>query len=191
MIRESRREWVEGYLKWCGHLIESLDIFDDDPRLAMSVPISNWLPITLNQRNVLIAFYRGTNVIALMLPQDFAKLGGPAPFHAFKFKPWRDETIEDVPMLCFFRVDYPDELKPLRDAWLAAVMRELSRSWERSSYRKHHQSAFYRAAIDRPYRERLIDEAAALAEQGRRKRMARATPLASDSKLSGPDREPA
>lgn len=169
VIRHSSREWVEGYLDWCGDLLDSLQIVDDDPRLTMSVPRSNRsLPVTLNQRYVLSAFFRGRKVISMMLPRGFDEIAGPRPFRAGSFDQWRDEEAGDVPMLCYFRVEHPDELLPYREAWLTAVTRELGRRWSRSSFRKHHVSALHRAALDRSFRTRLLDEVDSNAVNARR-----------------------
>lgn len=158
LIRHSSREWVEGYFNWCADLLDTLRIVDDDPRLTMSVPDSNRaLPITLNQRYVLAAFYRGKKSVLLMLPRDFEKIDGPRPFRAGIFSRWHDEEPEDVPMLCYFRVEHPDELLPYREAWLTSVSRELGRRWSRSSFRRFHVGALHRAALEPSYRARLLE----------------------------------
>lgn len=157
------RKWMEGYLDMCADLLRTLEIEEDDARLVMSVPKRQILPVTINQRYVLSAFYRGRKVIGLMLPPGVEipaslKLSlAKVRDHIGSFDAWNDEEAEEVPGFGCFEVDDPRELAPLRDEWLFAVLRETERAWKRSGFRiRNHVPVFHRAVTDPDYRERIL-----------------------------------
>lgn len=158
------RKWVEGYLDLCADLLTALEISEDDARLSMSVPpSSSALPVTINQRYVLCAFYLGRKVIGVMLPHGIEVPDALLPKmtkvrdHLGSFRQWHDEQPGDVPQFAYFEVDHPRELRPLRDDWLDAVLRETQRTWTQSSFRRHHVSAFSCAATEQGFRDSLLD----------------------------------
>lgn len=165
LARGVSREWMDAYLDMCADLLRTLEIPNEDQRLVMSVPATNVLPITINQRYVLGAFHRGKKTITLMLPAGLKVPSELVPAmrkvrgELGTFGVWPDETPADVPRLGYFKVDHPSELAPLRDAWLLAVTREMQRPWRRSTFRKHHCNSFHRAAMEPDFRAGLLEMA--------------------------------
>jgi hypothetical protein len=161
------REWINEYLDLVKELLSFTGFTADDPRLVLSIPSYNKLPVTINNRYVLrAAFYRRkpatTGFIfgaqSAKIPELQAKTvnGG-------RFDPLPGEEFDDTPY--FFRfIGSPNSIfadaptNELKDAWIEAILSEMERC-KSSSFRKFHEPVLYEAAVNLDYRKAVLDEA--------------------------------
>ena len=159
--RAPSKEWAEAYFNLAEALIDATNLSNDDPRLVMSLPRKGTLPITINNRYVLVGLRGGENRTEFIFP---ANRTGVEQYRkradrAGRFRAIYDEPEHRRPWFLAFD-DQPDRAVDLVFAhlWLTAVERELQRA-EASPYRRYHEPVLYRAATDRGYRERVLREA--------------------------------
>lgn len=147
------KEWIETYLDWVAKLIDFTGLGESDERIATTVPTPRKIAVNVNQRYVLTA-YPKTSQIGLMLPGDstaveelseyigdFGQFSTPLDTdpYWFEFPTPIDRFISDT----------------IEEDWKRAVRNELSRG-ERSSHRNAHNATVFRAAVDREYREKVL-----------------------------------
>lgn len=165
LVEQLRRapglEWVEAYFDLVATLVDATALSNDDPRLVMSLPAKGTLPVTVNNRYVLVGFRGGDDRTEFIFPADRT---GVEQYRERADRDGRFRAIYDEPehrRPRFLAFDgQPDRAVDLVFAhlWLTAVERELDRA-EASPYRRYHEPVVYRAATDREYRERVLREA--------------------------------
>lgn len=159
--RAPDRQWAESYFELGSDLISETGLGSDDPRLVMSLPRKGTLPITVNNRYVLVAFRDGKSGTEFILPGD---QGGVHQYlsrsaNKIRFNAIYDEHESKRPWLVRFDGNPQTSADDrFRRFWLTAVKTEMARI-EKSPYRRYHQPAFYRAAADPDYREHVFSEA--------------------------------
>lgn len=161
------REWINDYFDLVKELLSFTGLTADDPRLVLSIPSYNKLPVTINNRYVLrAAFYRrkpattgfifGAQSIQIHEVQSKAISSG-------RFDPLPGEEFDNTPY--FFRfgglpssifVDAPTN--ELKEEWMEAALSEMARC-RSSSYRRYHEPVFYEAIVNPDYRKAILDEA--------------------------------
>jgi hypothetical protein len=161
------REWINEYFDLVKELLSFTGLAADDPKLVLSIPSYNKLPVTINNRYVLsAAFYRqkpattgfifGAQSVKIPELQSKTVSGG-------RFDPLPGEEFDDTPY--FFRfIGSPNSIfadaatNELKDEWIEAVLSEMGRC-KSSSYRKFHESVLYESAVNLDYRKAVLDEA--------------------------------
>lgn len=135
--RAANREWIDEYFDLLSELIQFARLEDTDPRLSLSIPEFKYerLPVTINSHYVLAA----------SLKKKVKAVGYRYGTNIEDFK-WSTKSPKYA-------------LTPREKAvWKQAVFDELDLG-KSSSYRKHHQSVVYRAAVDLEYRSLVLDRA--------------------------------
>ncbi len=174
------RKWADSWLSLANDLIETTRLGPDDDRLVMSLPIGNFLPITINRRYVLCAFRKvgegsrrkvlnaenlksnDRETVELILPADM-KSRIPHLSNVIRhswFDPgFRGETDENVPQFASFSVPEEFEFAPeVLEAWRAACVAECDHQ-RISNFRRFHEPVVYRAVVDTGYRRNVLDRA--------------------------------
>nr|WP_176705247.1 phospholipase D-like domain-containing protein [Halobacterium sp. GN101] len=154
-------EWAYSYLQLAGNLLSETELSNDDPRLLMSLPQAGTLPITVNNRYALVAFREKKSRTEFILPSDApeAEAYVEQADYAGRFDPIYGEDEAETPWFVGFD-GLPQQPvdDTFRELWVQAVKDEMERATA-SPYKKHHEPVFYKAARNRPYRERVISEA--------------------------------
>lgn len=159
--RAPDRQWIESYFELVEALISETGLRSDDPRLVMSLPRNGTIPVTVNNRYVLVAFRGGNSSTEFILPSN---QGGVHKYvrraaRDVRFKSIYDEDESDRPWLLRYDRDPQEAVDDeFRRFWLTAVKTELRRI-SKSPYRRYHEPVVYRAAEDAEYREQVFDEA--------------------------------
>lgn len=159
--RAPNRDWIESYFELAEDLISETTLRSDDPRLVMSLPRKGTLPVTVNNRYVLVAFREGEFSTEFILP---ANQGGVNPYlnqsdRKGRFKAIYDEDESKRPWFVRFEGDPQDAVDDeFRRLWLTAVKTEMKRI-DKSPYRRYHEPVVYRATEDSGYREQVFKEA--------------------------------
>lgn len=155
------RGWIESYFELAEDLISETGLRSDDPRLVMSLPNKGTLPVTVNNRYVLVAFREGESSTEFILP---ANQGGVHKYvsraaRGGRFNAIYDEDESDRPRFVRFDGDPHDAVDDeFRRFWLTAVETEMKRI-DKSPYRRYHEPVVYKAAEDSKYRKQVFDEA--------------------------------
>ena len=164
------RRFANGYLIELGRMIRHFRLENDDPRLVMSLPKrigagygSGALPVTVGRRYVAYVttnyFVERTAVLTLSLPQKCGRhlVGDEVDAGELFFKRQIGEDREDVPMYAWLPYfDDDGRLSPeVRSCWYQEIAYELERA-KASPWKKHHQADFYRAAVDRSFRNKFL-----------------------------------
>ncbi|MBD2136605.1 HNH endonuclease [Anabaena sp. FACHB-1237] len=158
------RDWIEEYLDLVKELIDFTGLGNDDPRLVLSLAKSRRFPITINARYVLAGFRKGKPLVRFIFPYDFAEISQlitvamPPEISSHKYDPLRGEDKEKTPYFLGFPGD-PQKLLTLKQkaAWKKAILSEVER-YERSPYKKFHESIVYDVVVDLTYRKLLLDQ---------------------------------
>jgi len=159
--RAPNRGWIESYFELAEDLISETGLRSDDPRLVMSLPNKGTLPVTVNNRYVLVAFRGGESTTEFILP---ANQGGVHKYVSRaardgRFNAIYDENESDRPWFVRFEGDPQDAVDDeFRRFWLTAVKTEMKRI-DKSPYRRYHEPVTYRAVEDSEYRKQVFDEA--------------------------------
>ncbi len=159
--RAPNRRWIESYFELAEALLSETNLRSDDPRLVMSLPRKGTLPVTVNNRYVLVAFRGGESSTEFILP---ANQGGVHKYvnqaaRDGRFNAIYDEDESDRPWFVRFEGDPRDAVDDeFRRLWLTAVKTEMKRI-DKSPYRRYHEPVVYRAAEDSEYREQVFNEA--------------------------------
>lgn len=154
-------EWAYSYFKLADVLLSETVLSNEDPRLLMSLPQAGALPITVNNRYVLVAFRDKRSRTEFILPSDTPEVEAyvEEADYSERFDPIYDEDESETPWFVGFdglpQQPVDDTFKEL---WIQAVKTEMERATA-SPYRKYHEPVFYKAARNREYRERVISEA--------------------------------
>ena len=162
----NNRDWIEEYLDLIKELIEFTGLDNDDPRLVLSLAKSNRFPVTINARYVLAGFRKGKPLVRFIFPYDCEEItqlitvAMPPEIssHKYKYEPLRGEDREKTPYFLAFP-GYPQKLLTLtqKAAWKKAILSEVER-YERSPYKKSHESIVYDVVVDLNYRKSLLDQ---------------------------------
>jgi hypothetical protein len=174
-------EWVDCYFDLLDDLISATGLSNTDPRLVTSLPQDGRIPVSINNRYVLVAMrpagsathgrYRDDYEERVQEYSKWATTGfilGPdtdnieeliemADFY-FPFKT-RSEGDGEPPHYVEY-VGEPDRMidRDFKEAWLNAATNQIERA-EGSPYKQYHEPVVYRAARDGEYREKVIHEA--------------------------------
>jgi hypothetical protein len=175
-------DWIDSYFDLLDDLISVTGLSDDDPRLVTSLPQDSRIPVSINNRYVLVAMrragsegrgeYRGdynervqehnrwatTGFILGSDANDVDELVELADYH-FPFDPLSGEDETDTPHYVEY-IGSPDKrvTREFKQAWLDAATQEVDRATS-SPYKRHHESVVYEAARNQEYREKVIREA--------------------------------
>ena len=174
-------QWINRYFDLLEDLISATGLSNGDPRLVTSLPQDGRIPVSINNRYVLVAMrpagtathgrYRDDYEERLQQYSKWATTGfilGPntdnvdeliekADFY-FPFKS-RSENEGEPPHYVEY-IGEPDRMldRSFKEAWLNAATREIEQA-KSSPYKQYHEPVVYEAARDREYREKVIREA--------------------------------
>ena len=153
-------EWMYSYFNLVDELLSETELRNDDPRLLMSIPQAGYLPVTINNRFVLVAFRDEQSRTEFILPPT--KKSEPyieQADYTGRFNPIYDEKESESPWFVGFD-GIPNRIvdKEFKEIWMNAVDKEMERA-EKAPQRQYHDPVVYRAARDREYREKVIREA--------------------------------
>lgn len=158
------RDWIEEYLDLLKELIEFTGLDNDDPRLVLSLTQRKNFPLTINSRYVISGFRKTKPLVGFIFPYDFEEisqlisLAMPPEISSHKYAPLRGEDREKTPYFLAFPGEPQKLLTPgQKTAWKKAISSELER-YERSPYKKFHESIVYDVVVDLTYRKSLLDQ---------------------------------
>lgn len=153
-------EWIYSYFKLVDRVLSETGLTNDDPQLLMSIPQAGTLPVTVNNRYVLVAF-RGelSRTEFILPPTDKSEPYIEQADYTGRFDSIYDEDESDRPWFVGFD-GIPNRIvdDEFRAVWMSAVKEEMDRA-EKAPQRRYHEPVVYRAAQDREYREKVIREA--------------------------------
>jgi 5-methylcytosine-specific restriction endonuclease McrBC GTP-binding regulatory subunit McrB len=163
------RQMVEDHFIMLGRSVNLLNLTNDDPRISFSVRSSdNLLAATINQRYIIASevsekgsFGTATRITWLLIPssyndklqelQGFIRKSDKGGFKAFSGE-------KDPPLWVVFDQRRLIADDSITDIWLSGVRVELERA-SVSGFRKHHNSAYFKAVTDLSYRIKILDMA--------------------------------
>jgi hypothetical protein len=175
-------EWIDSYFDLLDDLISVTGLSDDDPRLVTSLPQDSRIPVSINNRYVLVAMRRAgsegrgeyrrdynervqehnrwatTGFILGSDVDNIDELVELADYH-FPFDPLSGEDESDTPHYVEY-IGGPNRVvaRNFKQVWLDAATQEVDRATS-SPYKRHHESVVYEAARNQEYREKVIHEA--------------------------------
>ncbi len=173
--------WIDRYFDLLDDLISATGLSNGDSRLVTSLPQDGRIPVSINNRYVLVAMrpagsathgrYRDDYEERVQKYSKWATAGfilGPdteniealielADFY-FPFKT-RSESDGEPPHYVEY-VGEPDRIidRDFKEAWLNAATNQIDQA-DGSPYKQYHEPVVYRAARDGEYREKVISEA--------------------------------
>lgn len=150
------RKWINSYLDWAAKLIEYGGFDEFDERLVMSVRTDqNSLPISINRRYCLKG-YLDQEAVGAMLPRSSAGIEELKEDATYTTE-FSGSASEADPYYYKIPTSFDDFfLEEYEDDWKQAIQNERTRG-ERSPYRDSHNPVVYRAAVDREYRDEILD----------------------------------
>jgi hypothetical protein len=162
------RRWIASYLDLIKRVIEVAAFSPDDARLSLTMPNfrqkSPAVRVNVNNRWVLVNYteeqgYRLGTIYGAEFEYQSYILN--CIEHQWRFDPLlvEESVMSPTPYFLWIKPDvYPILPKEMEPGWLDAVLAEAHRA-RASVYRGHHQPVVYRAAVDIPYRKRVLNEA--------------------------------
>jgi hypothetical protein len=151
------RNWINNYFDLAKELIEFAGLTSDDPRLVMSITKSGKIPITINQRYVLMPYYNGN--VGLIMPLEYDSQNYDIDGVVFEDEDYFfTNKIREARWLEFERKNKIEFSERIRNYWKQAVLAELERG-KKSGFKKFHESVVYGAVMNLSYRNKLFDEA--------------------------------
>lgn len=154
-------DWIDSYFDLLDDLISATGLPNDDPRLVTSLPQKGTIPVTINNRYVLVAFRGKDNRTEFIIPPDSHRLDvyTNRADYSGRFNSIYGEDESEAPWFIGFD-RHPTEAvdREFVEDWIDAACREIDRA-EASPYKKHHEPLVYEAARNRDYRRRVIEEA--------------------------------
>lgn len=151
------RDWINSYFDFAKELIEFTGLTNDDPRLVMSITRNAKIPISINQRYVLMPYYNGNVGLIMLLEYDSKN-------HYSDRVVFEDENyfttnkIKKARWLQFERTNRFEFSEKIIKYWKQAVLAELKRG-KISKYRKFHEPVVYEAVMNLSYRNKILNEA--------------------------------
>ncbi len=151
------RNWINDYLDLAKELIEFTGLAGDDPRLVMSITKSEKIPITINQRYVLMPYYNGN--IGLIMPLEYDSQNYDKDRVVFEDKDYFfTNKIRNARWLEFERKNKVEFSERIKKYWKQAILVELEHG-KKSGFKKFHEPVVYEAVMNLSYRNKLLDEA--------------------------------
>jgi hypothetical protein len=152
----SSQAWIDRHFDLLGELLATTGLSSDDPRLVTSIPKAGGIHVTINSRFVLTVMRSDRTSTGFILSDDTKGLGEliaqASNYERFENEGSASHLLEFHDGLD--RITIP----VVKRGWLRAVLNEVDRG-KRSPYRRYHEPAVYRAAVDHDYRRRVLDEA--------------------------------
>lgn len=154
-------EWIRSYFKLIGELLSETGLSVDDPQLVTSLPQAGTIPVSINNRYVLVAFRDKRSRVEFILSSDIGESHTylEQADYTGRFDPIYNEDEFDTPWFIGFD-GIPNQMvdDEFRDVWMSAVDDEIQRA-EASPYKRYHKPVVCNAARNREYREEVIQEA--------------------------------
>jgi len=145
------KTWINKYFDLQRRLFEELSLSNDDPRLAMSLPSGNKMPVNLGQRYILQPFTK--HRIGCIVPADFEEeaIGGKCNF-VFTRNRVADAKWIVLPF------DTGNTLPNI--AWNACLLccEDILQQSRRSGYRKYHVPLLYDFTMENAARHEVLSE---------------------------------
>lgn len=154
-------EWIYSFFDLVEKLLSDTELDNEDPRLVMSLPQKGHMPVSINNRYVLVASREKSNRTEFIISNDADNLDEyiDKADYTGRFNAIYDEDKTERPWYLGFD-GIPTRVvdDKFLQAWMDAVSEEMDRA-TRAPKRKHHEPVFYQAACDVEYREKVIQEA--------------------------------
>ncbi len=173
-------DWIDSYFDLLGDLISATGLSNDDPRLVTSLPQDGRIPVSINNRYVLVAMRRAGSAgrgeyresyeklvqeyseratVGFILSADANTKYLERADYYFPFYPLSDEKETETPHYVEY-IGTPDRMmsREFKRTWIDAMCREIDRA-EASPYKKYHEPVVYEAARNQDYRRSVIEEA--------------------------------
>jgi hypothetical protein len=174
-------QWIDRYFDLLNDLISITGLSNDDPRLVTSLPQDGRIPVSINNRYVLVAMRPAGSATHGRYRDDYEERVQEYSKWAttgFILGPDTDNIEELIEMADFYfpfkthsegdgeppyYVEYvgdPDRMidRDFKEAWLNAATNQIERA-EGSPFKQYHEPVVYRAARDGEYRKKIIREA--------------------------------
>jgi len=173
-------EWIDSYFDLLDDLISATGLSNDDPRLVVSLPQDGRIPVSINNRYVLVAMRRAGSAgrgeyrdsytelveehteratVGFILGADAESEYIDRADYYFPFYSFSDEKETDTPHYVEY-IGAPNRMtsREFKRAWIKAACREIDRA-EASPYKKYHEPVVYEAARNPEYRRHVLEEA--------------------------------
>jgi len=155
------REWVTEFFDLLNDLIAATGLAEDDARLVTSIAQDDRIAVIINNRYVLGAFFSGepkTGFIVGADTENVDELIETADEH-MAFNALSGEATDETPHWVEFTGE-PERMvsQSFRRAWISAVYSELERA-SGSPYQDSHEPLVHRVAVDKKYRNKVLQEA--------------------------------
>lgn len=172
--------WIDSYFDLLDDLISATGLSNEDPRLVTSLPQDGRIPVSINNRYVLVAMRRAGSAgrgeyrdsykelveeyseratVGFLLGADTKEEYLENADYYFPFYAFSDEKENETPHYVEY-IGTPDRMtsRKFKRIWIDAACREIDRA-EASPHKKHHEPLVYEAARNRDYRQRVVEEA--------------------------------
>jgi hypothetical protein len=151
------RNWINEYFDLAREMIEFIGLTSEDPRLVMSITGKREIPISINQRYVLMPYHNGN--VGLIMPLEYDSQNYDIDGVIFDAENYFfTNKIKKARWLGFERKNKIEFSEKIKNYWKQAVLAELKRS-KISARRKYHEPVVYEAVMNLSYRNKLIEEA--------------------------------
>jgi len=173
-------EWIDAYFDLLDDLISATGLSNDDPRLVVSLPQDGRIPVSINNRYVLVAMRRAGSAgrgeyrdsyrelveehseratVGFILGAEAEDKYLKSADYYFPFYSFSDEKETETPHYVEY-IGTPNRMtsRKFRQMWIDAACQEVDRA-EASPYKRYHEPVVYEAARNREYRQRVLEEA--------------------------------
>ncbi|SEN18779.1 PLD-like domain-containing protein [Halorientalis persicus] len=157
----SNREWATDFFDLLNDLIAVTGLAEDDARLVTSIAQDDRIVVSINNRYVLGALFSGEPTTGFIVGADTEnvdELIETADEH-MAFNALSGEDTDETPHWVEF-TGKPERMvsQSFRRAWISAVYDELERA-SGSPYQDSHEPLVHRVAVDKKYRNKVLQEA--------------------------------
>jgi hypothetical protein len=146
--------WINGYFDLINDLFTEFKISNDSQKIAMSVNKDFKIPISIGQRYIIRP--RKTGIVGLIMPLEFEDIVNDYKNANIEEGYFYDKRKNQEAFWVNFDISNHFEFdSTIINLWKSAVEKELNRTTI-SGFRKYHNPAYFKAVIEKDYRERLF-----------------------------------
>ena len=146
--------WINGYFDLINDLFKEFVISNNSQKIAMTVNKDLKIPISIGQRYIIRP--RKTGIVGLIMPVEFEDIASDYPNAMIEDGFFYDKRKNREALWVNFDISKRFEFdSTIINLGKSAVEKELNRTTV-SGFRKYHNPAYYKAVVDKDYRERLI-----------------------------------
>ena len=151
------RNWLNNYFDLIKETFLSIGVFEDSPKITMSITKDLKMPISIGQRYIISYSFR-KDIVGFILPIEFREI----------LADYDTATVEEA---YFFNKKKKQEAlwvefngniimeddNSLYKSWINAAKTELNKT-KQSGFRRSHNPFYYKAVMDNDYRQFIFEE---------------------------------